>query len=69
MQVTKNDAGAGPCLSCRARVLADRHGGPGGAHPFYDVPAWQARVRDGATRLGYWDWVVTMAEADGGAHG
>lgn len=31
----------------------------------YPTSDWKHEVEDGATVLGYWEWVISMAEADG----
>lgn len=35
-----------------------------GDNPVHSVSEWKQEVRAGNTRLGYWEWVATLLEAE-----
>jgi len=35
-----------------------------GDHPVHSVSEWKHEVLAGNTRLGYWEWVATLLEAE-----
>jgi hypothetical protein len=35
-----------------------------GGHPEHTIEDWMEDVKDGDTKLGYWDWVVNILEPD-----
>ena len=49
-----------------AEQLENKYAPDGGelddCHPEHTARKWQARVTQGSTRLGYWDWVVQQIE-------
>lgn len=47
-------------------ALADNNGGYWGEHPDHPVEDWQYEVRNGDTRLGYWQWVAARIANESG---
>lgn len=49
-------------MSEETNELAEQYGGYWGEHPIYTEEDWVIEVRDGNTRLGYWDWVQAQID-------
>jgi hypothetical protein len=43
--------------------LSEQYGGHWSDHPDFPVRDWRFEVANGDTKLGYWDWCVSMIEA------
>jgi hypothetical protein len=51
-------------MTWNAIQLAEANGGHWGEHPEHTVSEWRWAVGNGDTRLGYWDWVLSLIAQD-----
>ena len=49
-----------------ATRLLRAYGGQWGEHPVHSVSGWRYAAANDDTRLGYWEWVCSEIEAEGG---
>jgi hypothetical protein len=52
----------------RREKFIDAHGGYWtGEHPDYPTEDWHNKIAENESRLGYWDWVISEIESNGGS--